>query len=430
MSTNLNEGQLVTYAIDEMVEVFKGIHTLTDMTQNYDPGAGSLQRSANQYWKPVQQQSRTQSGWDLTGDQDGVLELSIQGSLGDPTNVYRKLRADDLRDETAYRRAVRADAVRLLGQMEYLGLEKARTHGSFCVTDASAFGTGSFDVWDGLAAADARMTETEFNTDEGTCTFLNPTAYKAGGKDLVTSTARMSNNLPDGAYEDGMIGKQVGGFGEVYKHAKLARFAAQATSMTVNGAQSFAPIASETSSNGSPVPFDNRFATLPVNEATAGINVGDKFSIAGVKAVGLDEKIELDYDQTFTVVAVNASDLTISPRPIAADDGALTDLEKAYANVSTTIADADTLVWLNIAARQANIVMAKDAMVLASSPIPLQSDLFQNLNAQQFQVGPINGIIGFDGDLATLEGSYRIALWYEWNIEKPEQIGVILDGQT
>ncbi len=58
------------------------------------------------------------------------------------------------------------------------------------------------------------------------------------------------------------------------------------------------------------------------------------------------------------------------------------------------------------------------------------SDLFQNLNAQQFQVGPINGIIGFDGDLATLEGSYRIALWYEWNIEKPEQIGVILDGQT
>ncbi len=57
MSSALNEGALITYGIDEIVKVFEGVHTLTDMTQAYDPGAASLQRSANQYWKPIQQQA-------------------------------------------------------------------------------------------------------------------------------------------------------------------------------------------------------------------------------------------------------------------------------------------------------------------------------------------------------------------------------------
>lgn len=434
MSGNLNEGQLVTYAIDEMVEIFSGQHTLTDMSQNYDPGSESLQRSANQYWKPEQQQSRTQDGWDISGQQDGVLELSIQGSLNDPTNVYRKLRADDVRDETAYRRAVRADAMRLKGQMEFRGLEKARTHGAFCITNPNAFGAGSFDIWDGLASCTERAITTEFYREDGACAFLNPAAYKAGGKDLVTSTARFKNNIPDDAYNTGYIDNKVAGFTDVVQHSKLGQMVAQTAVVTVPAAQSFAPQASELSPNGSPVPFDNRYATIPVDDTT-GVRIGDKFVFdnAGttIKAVSLDEKIPQTYAKTFTVVqVVNGTTLTISPRPIALDDVALSPLQRAYANVDTTIAAGATLSWQNIVTRQSNIIMQKDALVLASSPIPLNHELFKDLNAQSFSVGPINGVIGFEGDLGTLEGSYRIALWYEWNVEKPDQVGVLLDGQT
>lgn len=429
MSSNLNEGALITYGIDEIVDVFTGIHTLADMSQAYDPGS-TLQRSANQYWKPIQQQGVEKSGWDITGQEDGVLELSIQGSLGEPYSTFRQLRADDLRDESSYRRAVRADAMRLLGAMEARGLATAAQQGSFCITDANAFGTTDFQVWDGLSESTARMIETEFYKDDGTCAFLNPQAWQAGGRDLVTSTARFRNNLPDDSYEKGMIGPQIGGFGDVYQHAKLPRFAAQATALTVNGAQSFAPIATQAAPNGSLVPFDNRYAVIPVNEPTAGINVGDKFTWPGIFAVSLDEKIQLEYEQTFTVVAVGANDLTISPRPIALDDVALTDLERAYANVNTTLVGGEVFNWLNTTDRNSNVVMVKDAMVIASSPIPLQHELFQNLHAEAFQVGPINGVIGFDGNINDLSGRYRIALWYEWNIEKPEQIGVILDAQV
>lgn len=429
MSGQLSEGKMITYAKEEIVNVFKGIHHLTDMAQHYQPGGADLQRSNNQYWKPVQQQSNAQDGWDLTGQEDGVLELSVAGGLGDPANVFRKLRADDVRDETSYRRAVQADAKRLLGQMEFRGLEKVRTHGAFCVTDSNPFGS-TFEVWDGLSLASTRMTATEFDRDKGTCSFLNPTAYQQGGKNLIQSTARFRNNLPDDAYDEGYIGRQIAGISDVYEHAKLARMTAQAAALTVNGDQSFAPLASETSPSGSEVPFDNRFAVLPVTGVTTGVNVGDKFSIAGVKAVSLDEKIVLDYDQTFTVVAINGQNLTISPRPIALDDVALSDLEKRYANINTTISNLDALVWLNTTEVQSNIVAVKDSVVLASSPIPLSHELFKNLNASEFSVGPINGVIGFQGQLGTLAGSYRIAIWYDWNIEKPEQCGVILDGQV
>lgn len=432
MSGQLSEGKMVTYAIEEIVKVFESSYELTDMAQHYQPGGGDLQRSNNQYWKPVQQQANDQDGWDLTGQEDGVLELSIQGSLGDPSNTYRKLRADDLRDETSYRRAVNADAMRLKGKMEARGIETARTRGAFCVTDANAIGNTAFTAWDALSLCSSRFEAAEM-ADDGLCCFFNPESYRQGGRDLVAgalNSPNFSNSKPDNAYDKADMGMNVAGFQSVYQHSKLARFAAQSASITVNGDQSFAPIASELSPSGSPVPFDNRFATIPTNEATTAVNIGDKFTFTGVNAISLDEKITLDYEQTFTVVAKEANSLTISPRPIALDDGTLSALEARYANIDTAITDTTALNWLNTTARQANVVMSKDAMVLASSPIPLNGDLFRNLNAKSFQVGPINGVIGFDGDLDTLEGSYRIAVWYQWNVEKPMQVGVVLDAQA
>ncbi len=427
----MNEGALVTYAVDEITEVFESLVSFTDKMQSYVPGGdsgASMQRSGNMFWKPVQQQGMTESGWSLTSP-EGVLELSIGGSLGTPDNAYRQLRADDLRDESSFRRAVNADAKKLLADMEYAGLEKAAKYGSFCVTNTAAFGS-SWPVWDGLADAESRMFDTEFNMNSGSSTWINSTTYRAGGKELVEGSAHFSKSVPDAAYKQGEIQKQIAGIGDVSRHNKLINMTAQATAVEIDGAQTFNPIATESSANGSDVPFDNRFATITV-DTTTGVNVGDKFKVAGMAALSLEQKVELDYDQTFTVAAVaSATTLTISPRPIALDDGSLSDLEATYANVSTSFADTDSLVWLNTTARRANVVMCNDAMVLASSPIPLNHELFKQLNSRSFSVGPINGVIGFESDLGALTGAYRIAIWYDWQVEKPEQVGVILDAQA
>lgn len=429
MSSNLSEGALITYGIDEIVTSFEALDTFTNMAQHYEPNPGSMQRSSNTYFKPLQQQAVEIEGWDITGSENGVLELSIGGALGDPTNTYRTLRADDLRDETSYRRAIQADIKELMGKMEQRGLKKAAEYGAFCVTDANAFGT-SFPVWDALAESESRMFDTEFNTNEGICAFLNATAYRAGGKELVEGSANFSNSLPDDAYNKGKIQRQIAGVSDVYRHNKLKNFTAQATPVTVSGAQSWAPLATEAAPSGSNVPFDHRFASLTVS-TTVGVNVGDKFTIPGVFAVSAQGKEQLDYLQTFTVAqVVDGTTLQISPRPIALDDGTLSDLQKAYANVSTSFAGAASLTWLNTTARRSNVILTKDSMVLASSPIPFNHELFKDLNAETFSVGPINGMIGFESQLGKLTGFYRIALWYDWQVEKPSEVGVILDAQA
>ncbi len=59
---------------------------------------------------PVEQEAPTQTGWDLTGNATGILELSVKCNMGDPDNDFFELRADDLRDERSYRRRIRASA--------------------------------------------------------------------------------------------------------------------------------------------------------------------------------------------------------------------------------------------------------------------------------------------------------------------------------
>lgn len=435
---SLTEGKLVNYAIEEVVKTLETIETFTDMAQTYNQSGRDLQRGNNTWWKPIEQQSRTQDGWDITGNEDGIIELSIQGNLGDPSNAYFGLRADDVRDETSYRRKIQSYAKRLVGEVEERGLERAVKGGAFAVTDSNAIGSTNFTLWDALGAAEDKMYDLEYAKSKGVCAWLNSADYRAGGKELTQSTANYSGKLPDDAYNKGLLQQQVSGISNVYKHNRLPVMTAQSVVLTVNGAQTFAPISTEVSPSGTEVPFDNRFATLTVTGTAASVNIGDKFSIAGMKAVSRDGKIESGDDMTFSVQAINGQVLTISPRPYAWDErpvadggsGVLSRDEAAYSNVSTAFNNADTLVWLNTTAGKANVIMTKDAMVLASSPIPTDHELFADLRTKSFSAGKINGIIGFESSLGSLTGQCRIAIWYDWQIEKPEEIGILMGGQV
>lgn len=438
MSSSMKEGALVTYALDEIVETLSVISTFTDMGQTYNPPGAELQRSANSYWKPIEQQARDVSGWDVTGEDGGVIELSINGSLGVPDNAFFSLRADDLRDERSYRRRFKANAMRLAGKVEQDGLLKAATHGSFAVTNTNAIGSANYSAWDALAEADSKMFDLEYSKDAGTCVYMNTTDYLAGGKDLTNSTANYQAQIPDDAYKSGALQRQVAGIGDVYRHNKVPAITAQATAVTVTGDQTFAPVATEQSANGSSVPFDNRFAALTVS-TTTGVNVGDKFTVPGMYAVSRDGKIESTNLMTFTVAAITSGTvMQISPRPYAWDErpaadggsGVLTRDESAYANVNTAFNNSDVITWLNTTAGKSNIVMTKDSMVLASSPIPTSHDMFAGMKTEPFEAGNINGIIGWQGTLGTLTGQCRIAIWYDWQVEKPEEVGIIMGGQA
>lgn len=199
----------------------------------------------------------------------------------------------------------------------------------------------------------------------------------------------------------------------------------------MSGAQKFKPQAWKEDIDGNRENVDNRTAVVAVSSGT-GFKRGDKISFAGVKFLSQMAKNVLTQDATFSVVAVNGNNLTITPKPIALDDTSLTAEQRAYANVNTSLANGAAVTVWNTDTVSANVFWADDSIRLVSQPIPLNHDLFSGMKSESFSVPGtgLNGVIAFQGDIAQLGGKCRIALWYAASAVRPEAIGVGLASQN
>jgi hypothetical protein len=198
-----------------------------------------MQRSGNTFWLPVEQEAPTQTGWDLTGNATGVLELSVKCNMGDPDNDFFQLRADDLRDERSYRRRIQASAKKLANNVEKAISQQAVDMGSLVVTNPQPIGTAAGSGWDFVADAEEIMFARELNRDAGLSYFFNPGDYKRAGHDLINRD--IFGRIPEEAYKNGSIQRQVAGFDDVLRSPKLPTLTAStATGLTVSGAQKFA----------------------------------------------------------------------------------------------------------------------------------------------------------------------------------------------
>lgn len=427
---SLNEGQMITYAVDEIVETVENLTPMAQKTNKYDPPSPSMQRSGNTFWLPVEQEAPTQPGWDLTGKATDVLELSVKCNMGEPDNDFFQLRADDLRDERSYRRRIQASAKKLANNVEKAIAQQAVDMGSLVVTNPQPIGTTAGSGWDFVADAEEVMFARELNRDAGLSYFFNSKDYKAAGHDLVNRD--MFGRIPEEAYKNGTIQRQVAGFDDVLRSPKLPTLAAStATGLTVAGAQKFKPEAWRLDADGNKENVDNRVATVTLSAGT-GLKRGDKISFAGVKFLSQMAKNVLTHDATFTVVAVNGANVTIAPKPVALDDTSLTAAERAYANVNTSLANMMAVNILNVKTAETNVFWADDSIRLVSQPIPANHELFAGMKTQSFAIPGvgINGIFATQGDISTLTGKCRIALWYAACAVRPEAIGVGLANQT
>lgn len=427
---SLNEGQMVTYAVDEVIKTVQNLTPMAQKTKEYTPPAPSMQRSGNTFWLPVEQEAPTQEGWDLTGKETDVLELSVKCNMGAPDNDFFQLRADDLRDERSYRHRINASAKKLANNVEKAIAQQAVDMGSLVVTNPQPIGTAAGSGWDFVADAEEFMFARELNRDAGLSFFFNSDDYKKAGHDLVNRD--MFGRIPEDAYKNGTIQRQVAGFDDVLRSPKMPTLAAStATGLTVSGAQKFKPEAWHLDADGNKENVDNRIAVVKLSAGT-GLKRGDKISFAGVKYLSQMAKNVLTQDATFTVVAVNGANVTIAPKPVALDDTSLTAAERAYANVNTSLADTMAVNILNVKTAKTNVFWADDSIRLVSQPIPATHELFAGMKTESFAIPGvgINGIFATQGDISTLAGKCRIALWYSACAVRPEAIGVGLANQT
>ena len=176
---------------------------------------------------------------------------------------------------------------------------------------------------------------------------------------------------------------------------------------------------------------DYREASLVVNDSSL-MAVGDKFTLensgTAIQSIGLADKNASGQAMTFTVIELtDSTHIKIYPKPIAADQTGISDLEAAYANINTAILNAATITRLNIdASNKANLFWDRSAVEVIGGTIP--AELFKQYDGMKVITDTMkNGLrlyMVYDGDIATMTFRYRIFTWYGITICNPSNCGV------
>ena len=120
------------------------------------------------------------------------------------------------------------------------------------------------------------------------------------------------------------------------------------------------------------------------------------------------------------------------PGTFPAANTSLSPEQRAYANVNTSLANSMAVNLLNKVTARTNVFWADDAIRIVSQPIPANHELFAGMKTKSFTIPEVglNGIFATQGDINTLSGLCRIAVWYGVNATRPESIGVGLADQA
>lgn len=416
-------GKIVEVLFENTKETYEHQMQLLPLCAFEKPDSGKMQNAGNVIWKPTQQHAPIIDGWDMAGLETGIIEETYPAILGTPKNDFIEQRADDSRDMGFWERRGKQSGMRQATELNKQIASAVALQGSLFlrsnVTSGYAF----------IAACQALMNERQM-PNNGRCFVLNDRDNLTFGTDLAARQTLQGR--PEKTWATGQIGQNVAEF-DLYTGSFLPNLAGGADpATTVTGNQSFAPEAgSVNTTTGVVTNVDCRIASIPV-AASASYNVGDKvtFSNSGteVVALGLADKTETGQPMTFTIVGKpDATTIQVYPKPIAADDAALSTLEKAYANIDTTILNTATVDRVNTdTTNKTNLFWDKEAVEVLGGAIP--ADLFGQFNGNKVLHDTMaNGqelYMLYDGNIEDMTFRYRLFTWYGITIVNPGACGV------
>jgi hypothetical protein len=421
---SLETGKLVAMLLETAKETYEHQDSMLDLVRFEQPDPGKMMNADNVLWRTVQQHAPLIEGWDLTGEETGIIEETYPAVLGEPTNDLIQQRADKMRDQQFWMRRIKQSALK---QATYLNKQIAETIKNQGSLFYRSNVTSGFDF---IGEAQAIMNERQGYQEDGRCFMFNDRDTLLFAKDLASRET--IKGRPENTWRTGQIGSGVAEF-DVFTGSFLPNLVGGADpAATVTGDQSFAPEAGTVNATTKVVTnTDYRSATLACS-SSASYNVGDKITISNsgteVTALGLADKTDTGQPMTFTVISKPTStSIEIFPKPIALDDTALTTLEQAYANIDTVILNGATLDRLNTdASNQSNLFWAKDAIEVIGGTIP--ADLFKMFDGKKVVNDTMkNGLemyMLYDGDIIEMTFRARIFTWYGITMADPSRAGV------
>jgi hypothetical protein len=249
--------------------------------------------------------------------------------------------------------------------------------------------------------------------------FLSLPHYKDLGATLANNP--QYSGMPETAYKRGVIPNQVGGFDMAMRADYRQSLAATtASGITVDGEQQY----QVTTKDGNDQYVDNREMSLTLS-STTNVNVGDKFTIAGVNRVNPEVREDTGELMTFTVLSVtNGTTMVISPA-IITDDA--TNSSPAYQNVSDPAADSAAITFLNITTtRYPSIFYAQDSIKIIPGNLPVPSDAggVEKVDATTEQGLPMRFTYWYDPDAEVMY--MKAVVFFDLEVWLPNQVGVLI----
>lgn len=422
----LSAGKIAEVMFEDVMETIEDQTMLADNCDRFEPGSGNMQNANNFVWRPVEQQAVIQEGWDMAGKSTDIIEETYPSVLGEPKNDFVEQRADDMRDiEFWRRRGIRSGKQMAVNQNTAIA-NAIRTQGSLFYRSAAT------DGFDFVSEAQVLLNEQQRTQTERNF-YLNDRTTKKFAADLAGRQTLQGRPETD-AWAKGQIGRNIAEF-DIHTASFLPTITGGVeVSTTVTGAQSFAPAGGAVDAvSGQVTNVDYRVAVIPV-AASAGYDIGDKvtFDNAGtpVNAIGASDKLDTLQARTFTIVAKpSGTSITVYPKPIALDDGALSTIEKAYANINTVITNGATVERVNSDALvKTNLFFDKDAVEIISGEIP--ADLFSEYNGHKVISATMkNGhpmYMIYDANMVNMNFRYRLFSWWGVTIKDPSRCGVAI----
>ncbi|PTB28850.1 hypothetical protein C9I56_11205 [Paraburkholderia caribensis] len=341
-------------AFEQLLEGFEDMLVMSRLVKKYTTDQQAMERSANIIWRPMPYIAQSYAGTDMTGNFNGYTQLSVPAQINQPRSVPWTMTALELRDALQENRLGDAAKEKLASDINVAVNGAVTSLGSLVIKRTSAA-----SGFDDVAAIDSVYNE------QGLGKMDRYAAYSSRDYNSMASNLAARQTLqgrPETAYDKAYIG-EVSNF-DVYKMDYAPRILAAAGGAITIGAanQFYVPLATVAAPGGEVTNVDNRFQTIQVS-ATANVQAGDCFQVAGVDSVHHITKQDTGQPKTFRVVqVVDGTHLTITPPFISGQGGS--NAEICYQNVSATPANGAAITWLNTAGSALNPHWKRDAVEL------------------------------------------------------------------
>jgi len=420
---SLSTGKVAEVMFEKALETHEHQMDMLNMTTFHEPDGGNMQNSGNFIWYPVEQHAPVIAGWDLSGQETGIIEETYPALLGTPSNDYVKMRADDMRTTRFWENRGTES-----GKKQASVLNQAIAS-AIAVQGSMFYRSNVTSGYEFIAEAQAIMNERQGKTSQRYFV-LNDRDTLLFSKDLAARQTLQGKAAE--TWKTGQIGQNIAGF-DVFTGSFLPNITGGADpAVTVTGAQAFVPVGGTVNATtGVVTNVDYREASLVVNNSAL-VTVGDKFQLentaVAIQSIGLADKTASGQPMTFTVIELtDGTHIKIYPKPIAADQAGITTLQAAYANINTAILNAATLTRLNIdASNKANLFWDKSAVEVIGGTIP--GELFKQYDGMKVITDTMsNGLnlyMVYDGNIDTLTFRFRLFTWYGITVKNPSNCGV------